>query len=63
VSPRDREVRIIWYQSLAPLIKLYPSVIFVLVVSAKKNSLVSNFFFSLIFAAYKKNKNKNKNKI
>jgi hypothetical protein len=48
---------------LAPLIKLYPSVIFVLVVSAKKNSLISNFFFSLIFAAYKKNKNKNKNKI
>jgi len=45
------------YQSLAPFIRLYPYVIFILVVSAKKNkknSLVSNFFFSSIFAAYQK---------
>jgi hypothetical protein len=34
--PCDHEVRIIWYQSLAPLIRLYPSEIFsFLVVSAK----------------------------
>jgi hypothetical protein len=44
--PRDHEVRIIWYQSLAPLIKLYPYEIFVSC-WFHKNSLVSNFFFSL----------------
>jgi hypothetical protein len=46
---------------LAPFIRLYPYVIFILVVSAKKNkknSLVSNFFFSSIFAAYQKIKKK-----
>jgi len=44
--PHDHEFRIIWYQSLAPLTRLYPSEIFV---SSwfRKNSLVSNFFFSL----------------
>jgi hypothetical protein len=41
----DREVHIIWYQSLAALIRLYPSEIFVSCFC--KNSLVSNFFFSL----------------
>jgi hypothetical protein len=44
--PRDHEVRIIWYQSLVPLIRLYPSEIFVSC-WFRKNSSVSNFFFSL----------------
>ena len=53
---RDHEVRIIWYQSLATLIRLYPYEIFISC-CFRKNSLVSNFFFS-DFAAYQKNKNK-----
>ena len=46
--PCDHEVRIriIWYQILAPLIRLYPSEIFISC-CFRKNSLVSNFFFSL----------------
>jgi hypothetical protein len=36
-----------WYQSLAPLIKLYPFEFFSSC-CFRKNSLVSNFFFSLI---------------
>ena len=43
--PCDHEVRIIWYLSLAPLIRLYPSEIFVSC-CFRKNSIVSNFFFS-----------------
>ena len=46
VWPRDHEVRIIWYQRLASLIRLYPYEIFVSC-CFRKNSLVSNFFFSL----------------
>jgi hypothetical protein len=49
----DHEVRIIWYQSLAPLIRLYPSEIFVSC-WFRKNSLVSNFFFSLNLRHIKK---------
>jgi len=44
--PRDHEVCIIWYQSLTPLIRLYPSEIFVSC-WFRKDSLVSKFFFSL----------------
>jgi len=47
------EVCIILYQSLAPLIRLYPSEIFVSY-CFRKNSLVSNFFFSLILQHIKK---------
>jgi hypothetical protein len=54
--PRDHEVRIIWYQSLDPLIRLYLSKIFVSCFC--KNSLVSNVFFSLILQ-HIKNKIKN----
>jgi len=50
---RDHEVHIIWYQSLAPLIKLYPSEIFVSC-WFRKNSLVFNFFFSLNLRHIKK---------
>jgi hypothetical protein len=51
--PRDHEVRIIWYQSLAPLIRLYPSEIFVSC-WFRKNCFVSNFFFSLNLRHIKK---------
>ena len=51
---RDHEIHIIWYQSLALLIRLYPSEFFVSCCSAK-NSLVSNFFFSLNLWHIKKN--------
>jgi len=51
--PRDHKVRIIWYQSLAPLIRLYPSEIFISC-WFRKNSLVSNFFFSLNLRHIKK---------
>jgi hypothetical protein len=44
------------YQSLAPLIRLYPFEIFVSCCFCK-NSLVSNFFFSLILQHIKKQKN------
>jgi hypothetical protein len=53
VWPRDHEVYIIWYQSLAPLIRLYPSEIFVSC-WFRKNSLMSNFFFSLNLRHIKK---------
>jgi hypothetical protein len=43
----------IWYQSLAPLIRLYPSEIFVSC-CFRKNSLVSNFFYYLILQHIKK---------
>ena len=51
--PHDHKVCIIWNQSLAPLIRLYLSEIF----SScwfRKNSLVSNFFFSLNLRHIKK---------
>jgi hypothetical protein len=51
--PRDHEVRIIWYQSLAPLIRLYPFEIFISC-WFRKNFLVSNFFFSLNLRHIKK---------
>ena len=51
--PRDHEVGIIWYHSLAPLIRLYLSEIFVSC-CFRKNSLVSNFFFSLTLRHIKK---------
>jgi hypothetical protein len=50
---RDHEVCIIWYQRLAPLIRLYPSEIFVSYYF-RKNTLVSNFFFSLNLQYIKK---------
>ena len=50
---RDHEVCIIWYQSLAPLIRLYPSEICVSYYF-RKNTLVSNFFFSLNLRHIKK---------
>ena len=45
VCLRDHEVHITWYQSLAPLIRLYPSEIFVSCLC--KNSLV--YLIYLIF--------------
>ena len=54
--PRDHEVRIIWYQSLAPLIRLYPSEILDSCCFCKK-SLVSNFFFSWFCSISKNKKN------
>jgi hypothetical protein len=52
---RGHEVCIIWYQSLTPLIRLYH---FKISVSCWfcKNSLVSNFFFSLNLRLIKKKK-------
>jgi len=50
---RDHEVCIIWYRSLAPLIRLYPSEICVSYYF-RKNTLVSNFFFSLNLRHIKK---------
>jgi hypothetical protein len=48
--------QVIWYQSLALSIRLYPSEIFVLVVSAKKKFLSIQFLLLLDFAAYQENK-------
>jgi hypothetical protein len=51
VWPRDQEVRIIWYQSLAPLIRLYPSKIFISCWFRKK-FLSIRFLLFLEFTAY-----------
>jgi len=51
---RDHEVRIIWYQSLAPLIRLYPFENFVSCCFRK----IFLFLLLLDFAAYEKIKNK-----
>jgi hypothetical protein len=45
--PRNHEIRIIWYQSLAPLFRLYLFEIFASLWFRKKNSLVSKFLFSV----------------
>jgi hypothetical protein len=52
--PCDHEVCIIWYQSLATLIRLYPSEIFVSCWLRKKKFLSIQFLLLLEFAAYKK---------
>jgi hypothetical protein len=49
----DHGVRIIWHQSLTQLIRLYASEIFISC-CFRKNSLVSNFFFSLNLQHIKK---------
>jgi len=49
--------QVIWFQSLALLIRLYPSEIFVLVVSAKKKHFLSiQFLLLLDFVAYQEKK-------
>jgi hypothetical protein len=53
-SPCDHEVQIIWYQSLAPLIRLYSSEIFHFLLFPQKKKASVQFLLLLDFAAYQK---------